>query len=105
MAARYHSWRARAAKGVLAAGTVDSFLLWKLTGGEVHATDWTNAGRTMRYDIHRRHWDADLLKLFDIPEGLLPEVYFNVHHFGDTEPALFGKSMPIFGMAGIRRRD
>ena len=90
---------ARAAKSVLAAGTVDSFLLWKLKRGQVHATDWTNAGRTMLYDIHRRHWDADLLKLFEIPEGLLPEVYPNVLHFGDTEPAPFGKSMPIFGMA------
>ena len=85
---------------MLAAGTIDSFRLWKLTCGRVHATDWTNAGRTMLYDIHQRHWDADLLELFDIPEGLLPEAYPNVHHFGDTEPALFGKSMLTFGMAG-----
>ncbi len=92
--------RDRAVKGELAAGTIDSFLLWRLTGGKVHATDWTNAGRTMLYDIHRRHWDAELLRLFDIPEGLLPDVYPNAHHFGDTDPALFGKSIPILGMAG-----
>jgi glycerol kinase len=92
--------RDRAAKGELAAGTIDSFLLWRLTGGQVHATDWTNAGRTMLYDIHRRQWDAELLRLFDIPEGLLPDVHPNAHHFGDTDAALFGKSIPILGMAG-----
>jgi glycerol kinase len=92
--------RARAGSGELAAGTIDSFLLWRLTGGRVHATDWTNAGRTMLYDIHRRQWDADLLRLFGIPASLLPEVYPNAHHFGDTEPALFGAAIPILGMAG-----
>ena len=92
--------RDRAAKGELAAGTIDSFLLWRLTGGRVHATDWTNAGRTMLYDIHARAWDAALLRLFDIPEGLLPQVYPNAHHFGDTDPALFGKAIPVLGMAG-----
>lgn len=92
--------RDRAAKGELAAGTIDSFLLWRLTGGRIHATDWTNAGRTMLYDIHRREWDAELLRLFDIPEGLLPEVHPNVHAFGETEPGHFGKALPICGMAG-----
>jgi glycerol kinase len=92
--------RDRAARGQLAAGTIDSFLLWRLTGGKVHATDWTNAGRTMLYDIHTRTWDAELLHLFDIPESLLPEVHPNAHHFGDTDPALFGRSIPILGMAG-----
>ncbi len=92
--------RARAAAGDLAAGTIDTFLLWRLTGGRVHATDWTNAGRTMLYDIHRRQWDADLLRLFDIPAGLLPGVHPNAHHFGDTDAALFGKAIPILGMAG-----
>ena len=92
--------RARADLGELAAGTIDSFLLWRLTGGRVHATDWTNAGRTMLYDIHRRQWDADLLRLFDIPVSLLPEVYPNAHYFGDTEPALFGAAIPILGVAG-----
>lgn len=92
--------RNRAVKGELAAGTIDSFLLWRLTGGRVHATDWVNAGRTMLYDIHRRQWDAELLRLFDVPEGLLPEVHPNVHDFGETDPALFGKAIPVCGMAG-----
>lgn len=92
--------RERAGRGELAAGTIDSFLLWRLTGGRVHATDWTNAGRTMLYDIHRRRWDAELLRLFDIPEGLLPDVHPNAHAFGETDPALFGKALPICGMAG-----
>lgn len=92
--------RDRAATGKLAVGTIDSFLLWRLTGGRVHATDWTNAGRTMLYDIHRRCWDGELLRLFDIPEGLLPDVHPNAHHFGDTDAALFGREIPIMGMAG-----
>ena len=92
--------RDRAARGELAAGTIDSFLLCRLTGGRVHATDWTNAGRTLLYDIHGRTWDAELLRLFDIPEGLLPEVHPNAHHFGDTDPTLFGRSIPVLGMAG-----
>jgi glycerol kinase len=92
--------RDRATKGQIAAGTIDSFLLWRLTGGKVHATDWTNAGRTMLYDIHRRQWDEELLRLFDIPEGLLPEVHPNAHHFGDTDAAFFGKAIPILGIAG-----
>jgi len=92
--------RDRAVRGELAAGTIDSFLLWRLTGGRVHATDWTNAGRTMLYDIHRRQWDADLLQLFDVPAALLPSVHPNVHDFGATDPALFGRAIPIRGMAG-----
>ena len=92
--------RTRAARGELAAGTIDSFLLWRLTGGRVHATEWTNAGRTMLYDIHRRCWDDDLLRLFDIPEGLLAEVHDNAHDFGTTEPSLFGRPLRISGMAG-----
>jgi glycerol kinase len=92
--------RERAERGALAMGTIDCFLLWRLTGGKVHATDWTNAGRTMLYDIHARTWDADLLALFGIPERLLPDVHPNAHHFGDTDPALFGRSIPILGMAG-----
>jgi glycerol kinase len=92
--------RESAARGELAAGTIDSFLLWRLTGGRVHATDWTNAGRTMLYDIHARQWNTELLRLFDIPEGLLPAVHPNVHDFGATGPALFGRAIPICGMAG-----
>ncbi len=90
--------RDRAARGELAAGTIDTFLLWRLTGGKVHATDWTNAGRTMLYDIHRRCWDDELLRLFDIPEGLLPTVHPNAYDFGETH--LFGRAIPICGMAG-----
>jgi glycerol kinase len=92
--------RTAAAQGRLAVGTIDSFLLWRLTGGRVHATDWTNAGRTMLYDIHGRCWDDDLLALFDIPASLLPVVYPNAHDFGATDPALFGSAIPICGMAG-----
>ncbi len=92
--------RERAIRGELAAGTIDSFLLWRLTGGRVHATDWTNAGRTLLYDIHKRQWDDDLLRMFDVPPGLLPDVYPNAHAFGETDPTLFGRAIPICGMAG-----
>jgi glycerol kinase len=92
--------RARAARGELAAGTIDSFLLWRLTGGRVHATDVTNAGRTMLLNIHTLEWDAELLRLFDIPASVLPEVHANTHLFGETDPSLFGRAVPIAGMAG-----
>ena len=92
--------RERAEASELASGTIDTFLLWRLTGGRVHATDWTNAGRTMLYDIHARRWDSELLRLFDIPQALLPQVHPNVHDFGETDPALFGRAIPICGMAG-----
>jgi glycerol kinase len=92
--------RAMASRGQLAAGTVDSFLLWRLTGGRTHATDITNAGRTMLCAIGTGEWDADLLKLFDIPEGILPEIRDNATLFGEADPALFGRPIPIAGMAG-----
>jgi glycerol kinase len=92
--------RASAEKGELAFGTVDSFLLWRLTGGAVHATDITNACRTMLFDIHRRQWDRDLLKLFDIPESLLPEVKPNATVFGTSEVSGIGVALPVAGMAG-----
>ncbi|OUJ16717.1 glycerol kinase GlpK [Acetobacter sp. DsW_063] len=92
--------RARAEKGELAAGTIDSFLLWRLTGGKVHATDITNACRTLLFDIHKQVWDKDLLKLFNVPESLLPEVKDNSGVFGETDPALFGEAIPVAGMAG-----
>ncbi len=92
--------RDRAAKGELAAGTVDSFLLWRLTGGRVHATDITNAGRTMLLNINTLEWDSELLDLFDIPASVLPQVHANTHLFGETDPALFGRPIPIAGMAG-----
>src|ERR1700736_3541615 len=92
--------RARAERGELAFGTVDSFLLWHLTGGKVHATDAANASRTMLFDIHRQCWDGDLLRLFNIPEALLPEVHDNSFLYGVTAPGLFERSIPVAGMAG-----
>jgi glycerol kinase len=94
------SARGRAANGELAFGTIDSFLLWHLTGGKTHATDATNASRTMLFDIHRLCWDDDLLRLFDIPKPLLPEVFDNSFVYGMTAPGLFAEQIPIAGMAG-----
>jgi len=92
--------RDRAAKGDLAFGTVDSWLVWHLTGGKVHATDATNASRTMLYDIHRGMWDAELCALMDVPMSLLPDVRCSNGDFGRTDPALFGAAIPICGVAG-----
>ncbi|WP_340315652.1 glycerol kinase GlpK [Rhizorhabdus argentea] len=92
--------RARAKRGELAFGTIDSFLLWRLTGGKIHATDASNAARTLLFDIHKGAWDADMLKMLDIPEGLLPEVKDNSTIFGETTSDLLGKAIPIGGMAG-----
>ena len=92
--------RARAERGDLAFGTIDCFLLWRLTGGKVHATDVTNASRTMLYDIHSRRWDADLCRLFRVPEALLPEVRDNSGFFGATAAELLDRQIPIGGMAG-----
>ena len=92
--------RTRAERGELACGTIDCFLLWRLTGGEVHATDVTNAARTSLYDIRRQCWDAELCRLFRVPEALLPEVNDNAHVFGITAPGLFDAQIPIAGMAG-----
>ena len=92
--------RARADRGDLAFGTVDSFLLWRLTGGKVHATDATNASRTMLYDIHKGRWDDDLLALIGVPRSVLPEVRDSADDFGATDLGLFGVSVPIRGIAG-----
>lgn len=92
--------REKAEAGDIAFGTVDSFLLWRLTGGRVHATDATNASRTMLYDIVNGRWDDDLLKLLNIPRSLLPDVQGNVHDFGNADPALLGRAYTIGGMAG-----
>ena len=92
--------RARAERGELAFGTIDCFLLWRLTGGRVHATDATNASRTMIFDIHRQAWDDDLLALFDIPAAILPEVRDSNAAFGATPAELFGAPIPIRGVAG-----
>ena len=90
--------RVAAREGRLAFGTVDSFLLWRLTGGKVHASDATNASRTLLLDIHRGSWDADLCRLFDVPEALLPQVRDCAGDFGTTE--LFGGPIRILGIAG-----
>jgi glycerol kinase len=92
--------RARAERGELAFGTIDSFLLWRLTSGSVHATDTTNASRTMLYDIHAERWDPDLCRLFRIPEALLPDVRDNSGSFGVTAAGLLDRPIPIGGMAG-----
>jgi glycerol kinase len=92
--------RERAERGELAFGTIDTFLLWRLTGARVHATDVTNASRTLLYDIHRQCWDEELLRLTRVPRPLLPEVRDSSALFGTTEPALFGRALPICGIAG-----
>jgi glycerol kinase len=92
--------RAAAQRGELAFGTIDTWLLWQLTSGAVHATDVSNAARTMLFDIHRNCWDDDLLELFDIPRALLPEVYPSSHVFGHTTTDVFGAAVPIGGIAG-----
>jgi glycerol kinase len=92
--------RAKAEAGKLAFGTVDSFLLWRLTGGTVHATDATNAARTMLLDIDSGQWDADLCRIFGVPMSLLPEVRDCAGDFGVTVPELFGAPIAIRGVAG-----
>ncbi|MFG1224571.1 glycerol kinase GlpK [Xanthobacter wiegelii] len=92
--------RERAETGELAFGTVDSFLLYRLTGGRTHVTDATNAARTLLFDIHRGVWDDDLLAVFGVPRALLPEVKDCAADFGTTDPALFGGPIPIRGVAG-----
>jgi glycerol kinase len=92
--------RARAERGELACGTIDCFLLWRLTGGASHATDVTNASRTSLYDIRRQCWDDELCRLFRVPAALLPEVHDNSGVFGHTKPGLLEAQLPIAGMAG-----
>jgi glycerol kinase len=92
--------RGRAKRGELAFGTIDSFLIWRLTGGRVHATDVSNASRTLIYNIERGEWDDELLAILGIPRALLPEVHSSTGDFGTTEPALLGAPLPIRGVAG-----
>ena len=92
--------RDMARRGELLFGTVDTFLIWKLTGGRVHATDATNAARTMLYDIRKGRWSQTICDLFDIPMSLLPEVKDSAADFGETRPDLFGRAIPIRGVAG-----
>jgi len=92
--------RSRAERGELAFGTMDAFLLWRLTGARVHATDVTNASRTLLFDIHRQCWDEELLRLLRVPRALLPDVRDSSAPFGSTELQLFGRALPICGIAG-----
>lgn len=92
--------RAAARAGELAFGTIDTFLIWRLTGGKVHASDATNASRTMLFNIHTQEWDDDILARLNIPRSLLPEVKDCATDFGSTDPVLFGASIPIAGVAG-----
>jgi glycerol kinase len=90
----------RAARGELCFGTIDSWLVWRLTGGAVHITDPTNASRTLLYDIHAHRWDPELCRLFEIPEALLPEVRPSSGVFGETTAEVLGGAVPVAGIAG-----
>ena len=92
--------RAQAERGELAFGTIDSWLIWQLTGGKVHVTDVSNASRTMLFNVHTNQWDADLLKALDVPASLMPKVKPSSAHFADTDAGLFDCSLPIGGVAG-----
>lgn len=92
--------RAKADKGLLAFGTVDAWLVWQLTRGEVHATDVSNASRTMLFNIHTLEWDEDLLKLFNIPKNMMPKVCASSEIYGHTKTTIFASKVPIAGMAG-----
>ena len=92
--------RDRAAAGELAFGTIDTFLIWRLTGGTVHATDASNASRTLLFDIHSQQWDDTLLQLFDVPRGVLPDVLDSAADFGTTSVDVLGHAIPIAGVAG-----
>lgn len=92
--------RERAEKGELLFGTVDTYLMWQLSKGKIFATDYTNASRTMLFNIHTLKWDDDLLQLFDIPRGMLPEVYPSGHNFGLTDDAFIGREIPICSVVG-----
>ena len=92
--------RERAERGELAFGTVDTFLIWRLTGGKVHATDATNASRTLLFNIHNGAWDDELLNILGVPRSMLPEVKDSSAKFGDSLPELFGGAIAIAGIAG-----
>ncbi len=92
--------RERAEKGELLFGTVDSWIIWKLTGGKVHVTDYSNASRTMLFNIHTLKWDEEILRVLKIPQQILPEVKPSSHVYGYTESKLFGREVPIAGAGG-----
>ncbi len=92
---------AKAARGELAFGTIDSWLLWNLTGGRSHATDYSNASRTLLFNIHKKQWDSALLKIFKLPASLLPKVQASASHFGTTSTQSYlGEGIPITGIVG-----
>ena len=95
-----HGARKRAEAGQLAFGTIDSWLAWKLTGGEAHVTDASNASRTLLYNIHTHQWDDELLELFTVPRSLLPEVRGSSERYAETAPNLFSARVPVAGIAG-----
>lgn len=92
--------RERAERGELLFGTVDTFILWQLSKGRIFATDYTNASRTMLFNIHTLKWDTELLRLFDIPSAMLPEVHPSGYCFGETDKSFFGSPIPVCGVAG-----
>jgi glycerol kinase len=92
--------RARAEKGEVLFGTVDSFLIWRLSGGRIHVTDVSNASRTLLFNIHTLDWDDELLRILDVPRAMLPEVHSSSEVFGETDAELFGRAIPIAGCAG-----
>jgi glycerol kinase len=92
--------RTRAERGEVLFGTVDSFLIWRLTGGRVHVTDVSNASRTLLFNIHTLDWDEELLRVLGVPRAMLPAVKGSSEHYGDTTPALLGHAVPITGAAG-----
>lgn len=92
--------RQRAERGEVLFGTVDSFLTWRLTGGRQHVTDYSNASRTLMYNIHTLDWDDELLRLLDVPRAMLPRVLDSSGMFGETDPQWFGRGIPITGIAG-----
>jgi glycerol kinase len=92
--------RARAERGELAAGTIDSFLLWRLTGGRLHVTDVSNASRTLLFDIHRLAWDVELCSIVGVPPAMLPEVRATSEVYGETDPAILGAAVPIGAAVG-----
>ena len=92
--------RQRAEEGKLCFGTVDSYLIWQMTGGKRHVTDATNASRTNLYNIHKGCWDKELCRMFNVPVSILPEVLDSAGHFGDCSANIFGQALPISGVAG-----
>ncbi len=94
--------RQRAERGEIGFGTIDSWLVYRLTGGRVHITDYSNASRTMLYNIRSLQWDAELLELLDIPAAMLPEVRPSSHVYGETDPQMFfgTRGIPVAGIAG-----